>query len=156
VIFSNYKAGVYEVLRRLEVSGIKAVGYTGSLNAKKKEEAKVAFQTTPDIRVFVSSDAGGYGVDLPQANLLINLDQPWSSGMAVQRNARINRASSTWPTITIQDFLIKDSIEQRQYETLKLKKSVANAILDGKGINSKGGVDITVGSLIDFLTAKLI
>jgi SNF2 family DNA or RNA helicase len=156
VIFSNYKAGVYEVLRRLEVSGIKAVGYTGALNAKKKEEAKVAFQTTPDIRVFVSSDAGGYGVDLPQANLLINLDQPWSSGMAVQRNARINRASSTWPTITIQDFLIKDSIEQRQYETLKLKKSVANAILDGKGINSKGGVDITVGSLIDFLTAKLI
>jgi hypothetical protein len=76
--------------------------------------------------------------------------------MAVQRNARINRASSTWPTITIQDFLVKGSIEQRQYDTLKMKKSVANAILDGKGINSKGGVDFTVGSLIDFLTAKLI
>ena len=156
VIFSNYKAGVYEVVRRLDVAGIKAVSYTGDMDAKQKEKAKVDFQTNPDTRVFVSSDAGGYGVDLPQANLLINLDQPWSAGMAVQRNARINRASSEWPTITIQDFLIKDSIEQRQYETLKLKKSVANAILDGEGINKKGGVDITVGSLINFLTDKLI
>lgn len=156
VVFSNYKAGVTEVLRRLEVSKIQAVGYTGSLNAKRKEEAKVAFQTDPNVRVIVSSDAGGYGVDLPQANLLINLDQPWSSGMAVQRNARINRASSTWPTITIQDFLIQGSIEQRQYETLKLKKSVASAILDGKGINREGGVDITVGSLISFLEGQLL
>jgi len=156
VIFSNYKAGVAEVLRRVELAGVKAVGYTGDMNAKQKEEARVLFQTQEDVRVFISSDAGGYGVDLPQANLLINLDQPWSSGMAVQRNASINRASSTWPTITIQDFLVKGSIEQRQYDTLKMKKSVANAILDGKGINSKGGVDFTVGSLIVFLTAKLI
>lgn len=155
VVFSNYKAGVAEVVRRLEVANFKAVGYTGDMNAKEKETAKVAFQTNPEIRVIVSSDAGGYGVDLPQANLLINLDQPWSAGMAVQRNSRINRASSAWPTITIQDFLVKDSIEQRQYETLKLKKSVASAILDGKGINDKGGVDLTLGSLINFLTGQL-
>lgn len=156
VVFSNYKAGVREVVRRLEVAGIQAVAYTGDMNAKEKESARVRFQTQEDVRVIVSSDAGGYGVDLPQANLLINLDQPWSAGMAVQRNARINRASSTWPTITIQDFLIKDSIEQRQYDTLKFKKSIANAILDGKGINSKGGVDLTIGSLIGFLTNQLI
>ena len=156
VIFSNYRAGVYELVRRLEVEGITAVSYTGDMNAKQKEKAKVDFQNNPKTRVFVSSDAGGYGVDLPQANLLINLDQPWSSGMAVQRNARINRTSSEWPTIIIQDFLIKNSVEQRQYETLKLKKSVANAILDGKGINKKGGVDLTVGSLLGFLTNKLI
>lgn len=126
------------------------------MNAKEKEDAKVCFQTSPDVRVLVSSDAGGYGVDLPQANLLVNFDQPWSAGLAVQRNGRINRASSTWPTITIQDILVTGSIEQRQYDTLKQKSNIAGAILDGQGINSKGGVDLTVGSLIDFLGAKLI
>jgi hypothetical protein len=93
---------------------------------------------------------------LPQANLLLNYDQPWSSGLAVQRNGRINRASSEWPQITIQDILIKDSIEQRQYDMLKQKGNIAGAILDGSGINSKGGVDLTVGSLLEFLTTKLI
>jgi superfamily II DNA or RNA helicase len=126
------------------------------MNAVKKEDAKVKFQTRAHIRVLVSSDAGGYGVDLPQANLLLNYDQPWSSGLAVQRNGRINRTSSTWATITIQDILVKDSIEQRQHDMLKQKSNVAGAILDGSGINAKGGVDLTVGSLINFLSNKII
>jgi SNF2 family DNA or RNA helicase len=156
VVFSSYLESVDQIVQRLETAGISAVKYTGEMNAKEKETAKEAFQSHPDIRVLVSSDAGGYGVDLPQANLLINYDQPWSSGLSVQRNGRINRTSSTWTTITIQDILVKDSIEQRQYDMLKQKGNVAGAILDGANINSKGGVDLTVGSLIDFLTNKLI
>jgi hypothetical protein len=75
--------------------------------------------------------------------------------MAMQRNGRINRASSEWETITIQDILVKDSIEERQYDTLRQKIAIANAVLDGNGINSKGGVDLTIGSLIDFLTPRI-
>jgi SNF2 family DNA or RNA helicase len=156
VVFASYVKSVAELVDSLNVAGFKAVAYTGEMNAKEKEDAKVLFQTKPDIRVLVSSDAGGYGVDLPQANLLVNFDQPWSAGLAVQRNSRINRASSTWATITIQDILVSGSIEQRQYDTLKQKSNIAGAILDGQGINSKGGVDLTVGSLINFLSAKLI
>jgi SNF2 family DNA or RNA helicase len=156
VVFASYLGAVTDLKSALQKAGIEAVEYTGKMNAKEKEDAKVLFQTTDRVRVFISSDAGGYGVDLPQANLLVNYDQPWSAGLAVQRNGRINRASSTWHTITIQDILIKDSIEQRQYDTLKQKSNIAGAILDGEGINSKGGVDLTIGSLIDFLTTKLI
>ena len=93
-------------------------------------------------------------MDLPQANLLINYDLPWSSGTAVQRNSRIRRASSTWKSVIIQDFLMEDSIEKRQYQMLNQKTAVANAIIDGEGINTKGGVDLTVGSLISFLQEK--
>jgi len=156
VVFSTYLDSVDEIVSRLNAKGYGAVGYTGKMNAKQKEEAKVTFQTQEDTRVLVSSDAGGYGVDLPQANLLINYDQPWSSGLAVQRNGRINRTSSDWTTITIQDILVTGSIEQRQHDMLKQKGNIAGAILDGSNINSKGGVDLTVGSLIDFLGNKLI
>lgn len=156
VVFSSYIKSVEEIVSRLNASGYEAVAYTGRMNANEKESVKVHFQTSSECRVLVSSDAGGYGVDLPQSNLLVNYDQPWSAGLAVQRNGRINRASSTWATITIQDILVKGSIEQRQHDTLRQKSSIANAILDGEGINSKGGVDLTVGSLIDFLSAKLI
>jgi hypothetical protein len=156
VVFTSYLDSVDELVSRLNAKGYGAVAYTGEMNAVKKEDAKVKFQTRSHIRVLVSSDAGGYGVDLPQANLLLNYDQPWSSGLAVQRNGRINRTSSTWLTITIQDILVKDSIEQRQWDMLKQKGNIAEAILDGTGINSRGGVDLTVGSLLEFLTQKLI
>jgi SNF2 family DNA or RNA helicase len=156
VVFTSYLESVSDIVGTLNSAGYVSVKYTGEMNAQEKEAAKVRFQTTDATRVLVSSDAGGYGVDLPQANLLINYDQPWSAGLAVQRNGRIIRTSSEWTTITIQDILVKDSIEQRQYDMLKQKSNVALAILDGEGINSTGGVDLTVGSLINFITTKLI
>ena len=125
--------------------------YSGKLDAKTKEDNKVAFNSDPSIRVLISSDAGGYGVDLPAANLLINYDLPWSSGSAIQRNGRIKRASSTWKTIVIQDIIIAGSIEERQHESLQQKTAIADAILDGEGIDEEGGVPLTIGSLKQFL-----
>ena len=125
--------------------------YSGRMDAKTKEENKIAFNNDPNIRVLVSSDAGGYGVDLPSGNLLVNYDLPWSSGAANQRNGRIIRASSRFKTAVIQDLLIGGSIEERQYESLQQKSSVAEAIIDGKGIDDKGGVPLSVGSLREFL-----
>ena len=122
------------------------------MNSKEKEKSKEKFLNDPECRVFISSDAGGYGVDLPNANLLINYDLPWSAGLAVQRNGRIKRASSRWPTITIQDLLMEGSIEERQHEMLQQKNAVADAVMDGQGINARGGVDLTVGSLLNFIS----
>lgn len=149
VIFTSYVSMVDMICEALEQYG--CTKYTGQMNAKEKEASKVHFQTSPECRVLVSSDAGGYGVDLPQANLLINYDLPWNAGLAVQRNGRIRRASSTWKSVVIQDLLMKGSVEERQHAMLQQKLSVASAIIDGEGINEKGGVNLTVGSLREFL-----
>ena len=146
VIFTSY-VGMLKKIQ--EVIG--GTLYTGYMNAKEKEASKEKFLTDPECRVFISSDAGGYGVDLPIANLLVNYDLPWSAGLAIQRNGRIKRASSRWPSITIQDIIIGNSLEERQHDMLQQKNAVADAVLDGTGINDKGGVDLTVGSLIGFL-----
>ena len=127
------------------------VTYSGRMNAQQKEDAKVQFQTDPATRVLISTDAGGYGVDLPQANLLVNYDLPWSAGKAVQRNGRIRRASSRWPAVVIQDLLMDSSIEVRQFDLLYQKKSVAAAVVDGQGINDRGGIDFSAGSLLTHL-----
>ena len=151
VIFTTYLGMLPIIQEALAKKKILSTLYSGLLNAKQKEDSKVLFQTSKEIRVLISSDAGGYGVDLPQANLLINYDLPWSAGTATQRNSRIRRASSTWKSVVIQDFLIANSIEERQYQMLQQKNAVADAVIDGQGINTKGGVDLTVGSLLKFL-----
>ena len=156
VIFASYLGVLPLIQNRLMLKKIQSRIYSGEMNAKSKEEAKVDFQTSIETRVLISSDAGGYGVDLPQANLLVNYDLPWSSGAAVQRNSRIRRTSSTWKTVIIQDFLALNSIEERQFEMLQQKNTIADAVIDGTGINSQGGVDLTVGSLLNFLSTKQI
>lgn len=154
VIFTCYLGMLPLLQEALSKKKILSTLYSGLLNAKEKEESKVLFQTSKDVRVLISSDAGGYGVDLPQANLLVNYDLPWSSGTAVQRNSRIRRASSTWSHVVIQDFLVLNSIEERQHQMLMQKNAVADAVMDGEGINTKGGVDLTVGSLLNFLKGE--
>src|SRR6187402_3507451 len=72
VIFTTYVEMVDLIAERLSAYG--PMKYTGKMNAKQKEASKVQFQTHRKNRILVSSDAGGYGVDLPQANMLINYD----------------------------------------------------------------------------------
>ena len=151
VVFTTYLGMLPIIQEALSKKKILSTLYSGLLNAKQKEESKVLFQTSKDVKVLISSDAGGYGVDLPQANLLVNYDLPWSAGTAIQRNSRIRRASSTWKSVIIQDFLVVNSIEERQHQMLQQKNAVADAVIDGQGINTKGGVDLTVGSLLKFL-----
>lgn len=156
VIFTSYVLMTDIIAKALEKKGYKSSTYTGKMDAKTKEASKLEFQNNPDCRVLVSSDAGGYGVDLPQANMLINYDLPWNAGLAVQRNGRIKRASSTWNSVVIQDILIDGSIEERQHALLQQKSAVANAVVDGEGINDRGGVTLTAGSLRAFLQSSIV
>lgn len=149
VIFATYVDMVDMIANALGTDICRT--YTGRIDARTKEDNKTAFNEDQSVKVLVSSDAGGYGVDLPAANLLINYDLPWSSGTAIQRNGRIKRASSGWDTIVIQDILVSNSIEQRQHEALQQKSSVAAAVIDGEGIDDKGGVELTLGSLRSFI-----
>ena len=132
--------------------GAVAVPFTGKQNAKQKEANKVRFQTDPAVRVLVSSDAGGYGVDLPQANWLLNYDQPDKAGLADQRDTRIVRASSQFGIVSIQSILTRNALEQRRHQSLKQKRSVAAAFIDGERINRRGGVDLDLASVTEFLT----
>lgn len=121
------------------------------MSSGEKDEAKQQFGTDPNTRLFLSSDAGGYGVDLPMANYLISYDLPWSSGKLEQREARIIRLSSQFSHVTIATFVMQGSIEERQYEMLQQKRSINEAFVDGKHHDIRGGFDIMLGSLTSFL-----
>jgi SNF2 family DNA or RNA helicase len=130
------------------------VKFTGDMSAKEKDTAKQMFSTDPSVRLFLSSDAGGYGVDLPMANYLVSYDLPWSAGAWNQRNARIVRLSSEFEHVTVISLLMAGSVEERQYEALAQKQSVSDAIVDGIGHDTKGVLDLTLDSLTDFLSAS--
>jgi SNF2 family DNA or RNA helicase len=149
VLFSFFKQNlrlIQEAMRPLTNS----VLFMGGMSAEERDSAKQQFATDPHTRLFLSSDAGGYGVDLPNANYLISYDLPWSAGKLDQREARIIRLSSTHPHVTITSFVMKGSIEERQYEMLQQKRGINGAFID-KGYDSHGKFELNVGSLTDFM-----
>lgn len=129
--------------------------YHGGLTDVGKEASKTRFQTDPEARVLLSSDAGGYGVDLPQANLLINYDLPWTAADALQRNSRIIRVSSQWPSVRVERFLMAGSLEIRQWEMLAHKTAVSEAIVDGARTDQSGNVFTSVSSLREALVSDI-
>lgn len=151
IIFVTWVDAVETLVSRFAASGVTAVPYTGQLSHAQKDLNKSRFQEDPNVRVFVSSDAGGYGVNLPQANLLINVDLPWSAGALKQRNGRVQRASSNWKTVTVQDFLMSDSLDVRQHAVVYEKTAVASAVLDKEGVNEVGALELDGQSLLRFL-----
>ncbi len=149
VVFSFFKKNLR--LIQEATSGITgSVLFMGGMDAHERDVAKERFQTDSGVRLFLSSDAGGYGVDLPQANYLISYDLPWSAGKLDQREARIIRLSSTHPHVTITSFVMKGSIEERQYEMLQQKRAINQAFID-KGYDSQGKFELSLGTLSEFL-----
>ena len=125
--------------------------YDGTMSAKQKEASKNRFQTEASVRVLLSSDAGGFGVDLPQGNHLVNYDLPWSNGALKQRNSRIIRASSKFERVFIHNMLVKGSIDEWMYAKVGGKVSSSEAFVLGKGLDAKGGLDVSTEGLMQFL-----
>lgn len=149
VLFSFFKNNL-RLIQKATKHITKSVLFMGGMDALERDTAKEQFSTDPNTRLFLSSDAGGYGVDLPQANYLISYDLPWSAGKLDQREARIIRLSSQHPHVTIASFVMKGSIEERQYEMLQQKRGINEAFVDG-GYDSQGKFELTIGTLSNFI-----
>ena len=154
VVFSFFKEEL-RTLQEMTSPITNSVLYTGDMNPRQKEAAKQQFKRDPKTRLFLSSDAGGYGVDLPMANYLISFDLPWSTGKFEQRESRIIRLSTEFSYVTLIAMVVRGSIEWRMYESLNEKKGVAGAYLDG-GYDSKGRYKMTLSSLTQFLEVHTV
>jgi len=150
VLFSFFKDNL-RMIQQATSHLADSVLFMGGMDAAARDASKQRFAEDPKCRLFLSSDAGGYGVDLPMANYLISYDLPWSSGKLEQREARIIRLSSEFPHVTIATFVMQGSIEERQYEMLQMKRSVNEAFIDGKHHDNDGGMTLTLDTLSGFL-----
>ncbi len=149
VVFSFFKKNL-RLIQEATQGLTESVLFMGGMSADERDRAKQRFAREQNVRLFLSSDAGGYGVDLPQANYLISYDLPWSAGKLDQREARIIRLSSLHPHVTITSFVMKGSIEERQYEMLQQKREINKAFID-KGYDTQGKFELNLGTLSEFL-----
>ncbi|MGW0060334.1 DEAD/DEAH box helicase [Streptosporangium sandarakinum] len=150
IIVSRFR-GMVASLERLwpEIS----VTYHGEMSPAAKQAAVNVFQSDSGKRLFLMSHAGAYGVDIPAASYLINVDPARSAGQRAQINARHVRASSTHAEVQVVDMVTAGTIEERAYDRLELRRRVGDAVIDGA--ETGGQIDDTVQSLSQHVESVL-
>lgn len=151
VVFSFFKPMLSMIEKELSKRKIVHTKITGEVSATDRDKRIRFFNNDLSCRVFLSSDAGAYGVDLNRGSHLINYDLPWSAGVLSQRISRIDRTSSSFSSVAIAYLYGKDTIEERMLRQLKDKLSVAGAFLDGKYDLESGSLPVDFQSLKQFL-----
>src|SRR5262252_1112027 len=74
--------------------------------------------------------AGGVGLNLQHANVVINLDLPWNPAVLEQRIGRVHRLGQRQP-VRVVNFVAQGTIEEGMLSVLKFKKSLFAGVLDG-------------------------
>jgi superfamily II DNA or RNA helicase len=129
VVFSEYERMTYLVGEELDKLGISFVSLHGGVPARKRGDLIEKFRRDPECRVFLSTDAGGVGLNLQAASTVVNLEPPWNPARLEQRIGRVHRLGQSHPVQVIH-LLTTNSIEERVWETLRLKKSLFAGVFD--------------------------
>lgn len=140
IIFSQYT----ETIRRITVALKDSIGHdedkkaranlgvvnlTGENDAEERQWAVDQFQNDADTKVFVANiKAGGVGITLTAATLVIFADYDWSPKMNEQAEDRAHRIGQTG-TVNIYYYVSKDTVEEEIMQLLRQKSEIISGIL---------------------------
>lgn len=130
VIFSQWERMTRLVAIILKEKNIGFEYLHGGIPGKNRGALYENFTNDKNCKVFLSTDAGGVGLNLQSAAYMINLDIPWNPAVLEQRIGRIYRLGQK-KNVSIINLVSQGSIEHRMLDILKFKKGIAAGILDG-------------------------
>jgi len=130
VVFSQWETMVHEAAKVLDTLGVGYVILHGGLPGKDRKEVMERFKTDPDCKVFLSTDAGGTGLNLQHADTLVNLELPWNPAVLEQRIARVHRMGQSRP-VRVVNFVTRGTIEEKVLRTLEAKQGLFDGIFEG-------------------------
>ena len=111
----------------------------GAVHRDDRRKAEALFRSDPDIRVLVATDAAGEGINLQNANLMVNYDLPWNPNRLEQRFGRIHRIGQQ-EVCHLWNLVAKETREGDVYFRLLEKLRVVSEALKGQVFNVLGEV----------------
>ena len=129
VVFSQWQRMAHLVELELQERGIGYRFLHGGVPSPQRGELLQTFREDPDCLVFLSTDAGGVGLNLQSASLVVSLDVPWNPAVLEQRIARVWRMGQE-NSVQVLNLVSAGTIEHRMLDVLKFKDSMAKGVLD--------------------------
>lgn len=133
VIFNEWTTMTFLIAKHLSDMGIEFVELSGKVAVKKRQNLIDEFTNNPQCRVFLSTDAGGTGLNLQAADCVVNFELPWNPAKMNQRIGRVSRIGQASQCINVINLIAKNSIEERILAGIQLKTDLFKGIFDDDG-----------------------
>ncbi len=114
--------------------GFSVACLNGSMNLDARKQVLQAF--AGDVRILISTDAGGEGLNLQFCHVVVNFDIPWNPMRLEQRIGRVDRIGQGH-LVRALNLVLEETVEFRVREVLEEKLAV---ILREFGVDKTGDV----------------
>ena len=129
LLFSGYSSMFPYIQKELDESQIKYFMLTGKTKITDRMDLVNEFNANDDIKVFlISLKAGGTGLNLIGADVVIHYDPWWNLSVERQATDRAYRIGQK-KNIQVYNLITKNSIEEKIYELQQKKAKLADDIL---------------------------
>ena len=124
-----------KVIDKLKKEGIDYYLLTGSVNKEKRMQMVDSFNKD-DVPVFcISLKAGGTGLNLTAADIVIHYDPWWNVAVQNQATDRAHRIGQK-NVVTVYKLVSQGTIEEKIIDIQEKKKKLAEQVLEGEGMDS--------------------
>lgn len=111
----------------------------GSVHRDERRKRQALFRSDPEVRILLATDAAGEGVNLQNANLMVNYDLPWNPNRLEQRFGRIHRIGQQ-EVCHLWNLVAKETREGEVYHRLLTKLETINETFKGRVFDILGEV----------------
>ncbi len=130
VVFSEWTTMTFLIAKHLSDVKIPFVELSGKVPVKKRQKLIDEFTNNPDCKIFLSTDAGGTGLNLQAADCVINFELPWNPAKLNQRTGRVNRIGQTSKCINVINLIAKQSIEEKILSGIQMKTDLFKGVFE--------------------------
>ena len=150
LLFSQFTTMLDHLAKRLEEEKISYYMLNGSVSKEKRAQMVESFNKD-DTQVFcISLKAGGTGLNLTAADIVIHFDPWWNLAVQNQATDRAHRIGQK-NVVNVYKLIVKDTIEENIMKLQEKKRELADQILEGENLN---GSSLTREELVELLTGK--
>jgi superfamily II DNA or RNA helicase len=111
----------------------------GGVHRDERRKRQALFRSDPEVRILLATDAAGEGVNLQNANLMVNYDLPWNPNRLEQRFGRIHRIGQN-QVCHLWNLVAKETREGEVYHRLLTKLETINDAFNGRVFDILGEV----------------
>lgn len=131
LLFSQFTSMLAIIANKLVQEGIGYYEITGATPKEKRLQLVQSFNKDATPIFLISLKAGGTGLNLTGADIVIHYDPWWNIAAQNQATDRAHRIGQT-NTVTVFKIIVKDTIEEKILALQEAKKELADQIIDGE------------------------
>ena len=134
LVFSQFTSMLEVIEKRLKKEGISYYLLTGGTSKEERIRMAGAFQTDSVPVFLISLKAGGTGLNLTAADMVIHYDPWWNAAAQNQATDRTHRIGQE-KQVTVFQMIMKDTIEENIMKLQAQKKDLADQIISGERLS---------------------